>query len=147
MLNIYLKRGKNIIYEGAMEKYSHCPGVLLIGDKQFFTVEDIVRPANEAKVYSKTAIPAGKYEVKWTKSPRFKRYTLQVMNVPNFEGIRIHSANWAYELEGCIAPGNARMFKDDKVIGVMNSAASTKKVEELCLIELNKSGKVWLTVS
>lgn len=57
------------------------------------TLEDTVRDLNkngkfdngEKKVYGKTAIPYGTYEIKWTYSPRFKKYTPQLMNVPSLK--------------------------------------------------------------
>ena len=54
------------------------------------TLEDRVRPEGE-KVYGKTAISEGTYEVKLTYSPRFKKILPEILNVPNFSGIRIHT--------------------------------------------------------
>ena len=75
-------------------------------DKKYIadTLEDRVRPEGE-KVYGKTAIPEGTYEVKLTYSPRFKKILPEILNVPNFSGIRIHSLNKAEESEGCIGVG------------------------------------------
>lgn len=42
-----------------------------------------------------SCIPVGTYKVAWTYSPTFKKYTYQILNVPNRGGIRIHSGNWA----------------------------------------------------
>lgn len=53
-----------------------------------------------------SAIPKGKYTCKWTFSPKFMRYTYEVLNVPNRSGIRIHSASWFSSLQGCIALGS-----------------------------------------
>lgn len=58
------------------------------------TLEDTVRPAGQ-KIAGKTAIPAGKYHVKKTMSPRFKRILPEILNVPNFAGVRIHEGNYA----------------------------------------------------
>ena len=77
------------------------------------TLEDTVRDLNkngkfdngEKKVYAKTAIPYGTYEIKWTYSPRFKKYTPQLMNVPSFAGIRIHAGNSSTDTEGCLLLG------------------------------------------
>lgn len=80
-------------------------GELLVNNEyQCDTLEDRVRPDGE-KVYGKTAIPAGTYEVKLTHSPRFKKILPEILNVPNFTGIRIHSLNRAEESEGCIGVG------------------------------------------
>ena len=103
-------------------------GKLYIDDVYFCdTIEDTVRDLNkngkfdngEKKVHSKTAIPYGIYEIKWTYSPRFKKYTPQLMNVPSFEGIRIHAGNTSADTEGCLILG-----KNKQVGKVLNSRAT-----------------------
>ncbi|MBQ2395465.1 MAG: hypothetical protein II304_00305 [Bacteroidales bacterium] len=87
------------------------------------TLEDKVRDYNkdgdlldegEEKVYSQTAIPYGKYEVKMTISPKFKnRYWAAIYggivplidNVKHFTGIRFHPAKTAADLSGCVGVG------------------------------------------
>ena len=76
----------------------------------------------EKKIKGKTAIPYGTYEIKWTYSPRFKKYTPQLMNVPSFEGIRIHSGNSSDHTEGCLLLG-----ENKKVGMVLNSKATIAK--------------------
>ena len=61
--------------------------------------------AGEGKVYGDTAIPAGKYEVVITYSNRFKKYLPLLLNVPGYEGIRIHPGNSAADTHGCLLPG------------------------------------------
>lgn len=68
------------------------------------TLEDVVRPTG-VKISGKTAIPAGKYKVKVTWSPRFRRYLPEILNVPGFSGVRIHSGNSATDTEGCLLLG------------------------------------------
>ena len=75
-----------------------------------FTLEDQIReipdqPVSSWKIKAQTAIPQGLYKIAWTDSKRFKRKTLQLMNVPGFDGIRIHSGNTDVDTEGCILLG------------------------------------------
>ena len=109
-------------------------GVLFI-DGEFFcyTLEDVVR---EQKIYGKTAIPYGKYEVVITYSPRFKKNMPLLVNVPNFEGVRIHAGNTANDTEGCILVGKS---KGQDFIG-----GSRKTYEEL--MERIKGQKLTLEI-
>ena len=124
-------------------------GKLYIDDNYFCdTLEDTVRDLNkdgkfdngEKKIKGKTAIPYGTYEIKWTYSPRFKKYTPQLMNVPSFEGIRIHSGNQSKDTEGCILLGDNR-----KVGMVLNSKATINKFYPL-IKEACSKGKVTIEI-
>lgn len=72
--------------------------------------EDTVRPPGQ-KVYGKTAIPYGSYRIDITMSARFRRPLPLLLNVPMFEGIRIHPGNTAADTEGCLLPGLQRWPK------------------------------------
>ncbi len=119
-------------------------------DGEYFcdTLEDTVRDLDkdgkfdngEKKVYGETAIPYGTYEVKWTYSNRFKKYTPQLMNVPSFEGIRIHAGNTAADSLGCILVGK------NKAVGkVLESRATVSQlypiIEKAC-----KTSKVTIDI-
>lgn len=57
------------------------------------------------KVHGKTCIPYGTYTVRLSYSNRFKRILPEVLNVPHFLGIRLHSGNSSKDTEGCILVG------------------------------------------
>ena len=87
-------------------------GVLFTrGSLIWHTLEDTVR---ESKVQGKTAIPAGRYKVVLSMSNRFKKLMPEVLNVPNFSGIRIHAGTTEADTDGCILVGNARA--DDRIV-------------------------------
>jgi len=65
------------------------------------------------KVQDNTAIPKGVYGVRITMSPRFKTRLPLLLNVPGFEGIRIHSGNSSKNTEGCLLVGMTWDGKSD----------------------------------
>ena len=82
-------------------------GILHIDGRFFgYVAEDTDRlHRGESKLKGQTAIPAGSYVVRWTWSPKFGKNVPEVMGVPGFQGIRIHSGNDSEDTEGCLLPG------------------------------------------
>lgn len=81
-------------------------GELFVNGKfECYTCEDIERPVKLAGV---TAIPRGHYEVVITFSQRFQKPLPLLLNVPNYDGVRIHPGNTAKDTEGCILPGKGK---------------------------------------
>lgn len=82
-------------------------GMLFVDDVfECYILEDRVRSG--PKVYGKTAIPEGTYDLTIDDSPKYKRLMMHILDVPDFTGIRIHSGNDADDSEGCLITGRTR---------------------------------------
>lgn len=115
------------------KKDTYTIGKLYVDDEYFCdTLEDKDRgltsdmpleDIKKVKVYGQTAIPIGRYQVVMNMSTRFKKVMPLLLNVPGFDGIRIHSGNTAADTQGCILLGQ------NKVVGkVINSRIYTDKL-------------------
>ena len=94
------------------------------GLNQNMSINEIVR----VKVPNETAIPTGIYNIDMsTISPKYSKYEWYKINcrggrvprlvkVPGFEGVLIHTGNWASDSAGCILVG-----KNDVVGGLTQS--------------------------
>jgi hypothetical protein len=81
-------------------------GELFIDGKfECYTLEDKER---DVKIKNETAIPKGTYKVIINMSNRFKKLLPLLIEVPGFEGVRIHPGNSNHDTEGCILVGQAR---------------------------------------
>ena len=63
-----------------------------------YTLEDALRVV---KIKHETAIPTGVYKVVLSHSNRFGRIMPEILNVPNFEGVRVHGGNTDKNTSGC----------------------------------------------
>jgi hypothetical protein len=110
-------------------------GELLIdGIFQCYTLEDTERPV---KIKNETAIPKGTYKVIINQSNRFKRLLPLLLNVPNYEGVRIHSGNTNHDTEGCILVGQTR---GDNYVG------QSRKAFDKLFKKMQKAENITLTI-
>lgn len=110
----------------------------LDGAFECFTLEDVVREG--PKVYGKTAIPYGRYEIAINYSNRFRRLMPLLLRVPGFEGIRIHCGNTAEDTEGCILVGS---YREEDYVGNSRAAYAIlfPKLSRAVMME-----KIWIEV-
>ena len=115
-------------------------------------LEDQVRVDNPAtsqdegaKVYGRTAIPAGRYELKLTYSPKYGRIRPEVMGVPGFVGIRIHSGHDETHTLGCLLTAGG--FDKDGDILPGTSKAAERTFEDYVMPILLSNRQVFLTIT
>lgn len=104
-----------------------------------YTLEDTVRK-DGVKVYGKTAIPAGKYEVVISFSNHFQKLLPLLLNVPGFEGVRIHSGNRPEDTEGCLLVGK------EKGVDVVTDSRTAFNELMPKIEEALKSRKVYVSI-
>lgn len=124
------------------------------------TLEDKVRDYNkdgdlldggETKVYGRTAIPYGKYEVTMkVQSPKYSKrasylwcggYLPRLINVPHFDGILIHAGNNSSHTDGCLLVG------ENKAKGVViNSMETLKRLYPKLKEASDRGEEIWITI-
>jgi len=112
-----------------------------------YTLEDTVREVDgvdvkEWKIPGRTAIPRGEYEVVLSMSNRFKKILPEVLNVPGFAGIRIHTGNTQKDTEGCILVGMV-----NRIISIGDSVAALKKLQPMIENAIKNKEKVTIKLS
>lgn len=84
------------------------------------TLEDKVRNKKGTKkedfkkVYGETAIPYGTYRVIISHSNAFNKKLPEILNVPLYEGIRIHTGNHKDDTFGCLLLGDSPKISQTK---------------------------------
>lgn len=116
------------------------------GEHICYVLEDKMReipgkPVAEWKVAGTTAIPSGKYRITWDMFNRFKKETLHLLNVPGYEGIRIHKGNKDGDTESCLLPGT--VYSKDFI---SHSADALERIEKLICPCLAQEA-VWITIT
>lgn len=109
-----------------------------------YTCEDKVRNIKgdiRKKVEGQTAIDEGRYEVVLSFSNRFQKYLPLLLNVPCFEGIRIHGGNTAADSLGCILIG----ANSDLKTCISNCASKVNNLVAI-LKTVEKKEKIWIDI-
>lgn len=89
------------------------------------------------KVKGKTAIPTGTYRIRVTESPKFKRELIELVDVPAFNGIRLHRGNTVQDTEGCILPG------ENSAVGKVTNST---KFEETLTALIKNENEAYITI-
>ena len=134
----------NITLNRIAKKSKYTIGKLYIDGEYFCeTLEDKDRfiEAGGVKIYGKTCIPRGTYRLVITMSNRFKKELPLLLNVPQFEGIRIHAGNTAADTDGCILLGRTRRNNF-----VENSRDAVNEFIEK-LAKMLEDDEVWIEVA
>jgi hypothetical protein len=126
-------------------------GILNVnGVQECFILEDEDRglkssmPLSEIKkrkLQGLTCIPTGRYKVVYSFSPHFNKWLPEVLNVPGYVGIRIHSGNKPEDTEGCLLPGVTRT-KD----WVSSSTPAFNKLLAKMQEAWKAEEEVWITI-
>jgi hypothetical protein len=109
-----------------------------------WTLEDEIRevagqPVAHWKVPGQTAIPAGRYRVRLTKSARLGVVTPEVLDVPGFIGIRIHWGNKRQDTAGCPLTGRHRDPANYQVL-------ESRLAFEALMARLTLTTEIWIDI-
>ena len=109
-------------------------------------IDDPSTPQNEgAKIKGRTAIPAGRYQIKLTSSPKFGRIMPEIVCVPNYTGIRVHSGHDETHTEGCLLTAGGFDPEGDIIGG--SSRPAQAKFEAAIVPRLQAGEECWIDIT
>jgi len=109
-------------------------------NKLIFKCKSLELPWKENKRRISCYAP-GEYDCEMTMSSRFKKMLYLVLNVPDRDGIRWHSANYYTQLAGCTALGDEHKdINYDSKLDVIHSGNTMKAFEKILNYEPFKLG-------
>lgn len=119
-------------------------GLLYIDEKfACFTLEDEKR---NIKVHGETRIPAGTYELGIMFSGKRQRNMIEIMNVPGFKYIQIHTGNTDDDTDGCLLIGDG-MFRKPNGDGYLQySRAAYERITPAIFKELQAGNKTVIQI-
>lgn len=108
------------------------------------TMEDRLRDPG-VKVPGETCIPVGRYRVVLSMSARFGSIMPMLVDVPGFLGIRIHWANTAVDVRGCIGVGMAQDADLEKG-RIGQSRVTFERLMAVLIAAEARGEEIWITV-
>jgi hypothetical protein len=97
--------------------------------KSTFTCKTLELPWLENKS-NISCIPIGTYDCRYSFSPKFNKYTFEILKVPKRSGIRFHVGNYYTQIQGCILLGDSVMdINNDGILDVLNSKKTIQSFE------------------
>lgn len=127
-----------LLLKRTIQKDNAILGELFVNNFFFcYTLEDVIR---DVKIKHETCISSGRYEMILSVSNKFKVLLPLLLNVPEFEGIRIHAGNTNKDTSGCILVGTK--IKGDSIL---NSRIALNKLMSVLTV-LPKKEKIYITI-
>lgn len=133
------------------KKENYCIGQMFVDGKFFCdTLEDKDRGLHSGmtlsqikkiKIYQKTAIPYGTYNVTVYFWPKHRKNYPLLHDVPGFTGILIHGGANAKDSAGCLLLGENKIKG-----GLVNSAPYVRKITTMCEDAIKRGEKVTITI-
>jgi len=150
-----------LILKRLKDDHKSTVGELYIDGRLFcVTCEDTYQPPDK-KVYGKTRIPAGRYQIKMRKIGRasckygtyLREYDTDGMiwlqDVPNFKWIYMHIGNAAEDSLGCILVAESilmRVSNNKMRQTIMNSRTVYRQFHQLVKDEFESGAEIWITI-
>lgn len=137
MLNLTLQR---------LPSNAVCTLGTIIGGYSCRTLEPVVRevkgpPVEQWKIWGKTAIPEGRYQILMQFSPKFGKLMPHLQAVPGFQDIMIHPLNFPNETEGCIGVGQSA---GDSTL--FSSKAAFAPLDDMIVAAIGNDEEVWIEI-
>lgn len=127
---MYKDDKKRILLTRIFSDEKHTLGILQViqNGEIIFTCKTVERPWVGNR-NGESRVPHGMYQIVLQRSQKFQTSLWELKGVPNRSEAKIHKANYASQLEGCIAVG--REFGDINGDGVTDITFSEKTLEKL----------------
>lgn len=93
------------------------------------------------KIANISAIPKGRYKVIMTYSQKFKKLLPELLDVPAYQGVRIHSGNSYQDTQGCILCG---YFTQPDLL--IESRQHTQSVVNVIKKTIDDGDEVYITI-